>query len=317
MKKNILITGGAGFIGSHLVEQLIKENKHNVIVLSLSDTVNSRLDSFRDKIKIIYTDKVSLEKVFKTNKIDCIVHLATRYIKSHGSVAEVAEMVDSNIKFPSTLCELAKENNVKCFINTGTFFEYQLGKKRKIKEGDPENPYNFYSATKAAFSEILKYYSSNFGIKVIDFKLFAPFGEKDNEKLLTFLISSLMNGKEIDFSGGEQTWNFTYVRDIAKAYRLAINHIGKMSPGYLSINVGYDKAISIKQLAGKLEKISGKKFKINWGAKPYVENEIFYVNCDNSLLKKTMGWQPDYDIDSALSSTYEYYFEKEKNAQKH
>jgi len=316
MKKTLLITGGSGFIGSHLITELLKCGKYNVVVLLHSKLNNDRLKPYLKEISCFYTDKVSVEKAFKKHKIEAILHLATKYVKNHQTPEEVKEMVDSNVAFPATLCDLASRYGVKYFINSGSFFEYKLGAKKKIKETDKLSPYNFYSATKLSFSEILKYYASNFDMKVIDFKLFAPFGENDNEKLVIFLIKSLLSGEKIEFSGGEQKWNYTYVKDIVKAYILAIEHIKEIKENYLPINVGYDKVISIKQIAKELETVSGKKFQIKWGAKPYIDNEIFYANCDNSRLKKVLKWQPDYDVKTGLISTYKYYIDKENNGGK-
>ena len=316
MKKSILITGGSGFIGSHLIAKLAADDRYNVIALLRSKSSNERLRPFIKKIKCVYIDKEPIEKVFKTNKIDVILHLATKYIKNHEKPSEVEEMIDSNVRFPSVLCDLANKYGIKYFINSGTFFEYKLGGKKKIKEGDPIAPYNFYSATKLSFSEILKYYCENSEMKAIDFKLFAPFGENDNEKLVIFLIKSLLNGEKIEFSGGEQKWNFTYVADIVKAYILAIEKIKKIDENYLSINLGYDKVSSIRNLAKILEKISGKKLNIKWGAKPYINNEIFYVNCDNGRLKQLLKWKPDYDLKTGLEMTYRFYLGKENNGKK-
>ena len=316
MKKTLLITGASGFIGSHLIEALTESDKFNLIVLLRSGSSNERLKPFSKKIKKVFIDKTSIEKVFKSEKIDLIIHLATKYVKNHQKPEEVAEMIDSNIRFPAILCDLASQYGVKYFINSGTFFEYKLGAKKKIKESDPLSPYNFYSATKLSFSEILKYYCENFGMKAIDFKLFAPFGENDNEKLIIFLIKTLLSGDKIDFSGGEQKWNYTYVKDIVKAYVLAINQIKNIEKNYLPINLGYDKVTSIKNIAKILERVSGKKLQINWGAKPYIKNEIFYANCDNSKLKKILKWKPDYDLESGLQRTYNFYAGKEKNAEK-
>lgn len=316
MKKTILITGGSGFIGSHLIEELLKKNDYKIIVLSRSEFNNDRLIPFSKKIEQIFIDKTPLEKVFKSQKIDAILHLATMYVKNHQKSEEVEAMIDANVRFPAVLCDLASRYGVKFFVNSGSFFEYDLNKKKKIKESDRLSPYNFYSATKRSVSEILKYYAESSDMKVVDFRLFAPFGENDNEKLIQLLIKSLLNNNELDFSGGEQRWNYTYVKDIVKAYILATEHMEEIKSNYLPINVGYDKVTSIRNIARILENISGKKLKIKWGAKPYIENEIFYVNCDNSRLKDILHWEPDFDLKSGLKRTFNYYLEKENNALK-
>lgn len=308
MIRTVLITGVAGFIGSHLAERLISDGV-DIIGLKRSATDTWRIDHILEKMRLYDTDTCDLEEIFTENKIDCIIHLATYYTKQHSSLEEVEKMIDTNVKFPAKLCQLAVGNHVKYFINTGTFFEYALGKNEPIRECDEKSSYNFYASTKIAFSDILQFFSRDGLLFSLDFKLFAPFGEKDNEKLILFLIKSLQHGTHVDFSGGEQRWNFTYVDDIVEAYVKALQKMPSLSEYYTPLNVGYDTTVTIREVAEKLEKISGKKFDIAWGVKPYIPNEIFYANCDNSHLKRILGWEQKFDIDSGLKKTFEYYSE--------
>lgn len=310
MIKTVLLTGATGFIGSHLLERLLEEG-YKVVALKRSFSDTWRIEKLLGQTKFYDVDKSGLELPFKENKIDCVAHLAGTYVKKHKTVADVEGLVDNNIRFPSRICQLCVQHGVKYFINTGTFFEYDIS-NRPIREDDRKQPYNLYAALKLAFSELLNFYAHEYDFKTIDFKLSATFGEKDNEKLIVFLIKSLLNGAEIEMSGGEQRWNFTYVKDIVQAYIRALENFDKIEE-YESFNVGYSEAYSIREVAEKLEKIAGdKKFRIAWGAKPYIENEIFYANCDNSKVKRVLKWEPVFNIDSGLAATYKYYFEKEK-----
>lgn len=303
-RKTILVTGGAGFIGSHILDLLI-ESGYQIIIIERSGSNLDRISEYLSKIKIYFSDQNGLQNAFEENKIDTVIHLATRYLKTHESTADVESILDTNVKMPSIICQLCIEHQVKYFINTGTFFEYK-NKDAPLKESDPKWAYNLYAASKLAFEEILKFYSANYDLKVIDFKLFAPFGDRDNDKLMSYLVKVLNSGEKVDFSGGEQSWNFTYVKDIAIAYLKAIENIDKIQ-NYELINVGYEKAVSIREIAEIFEKISGKKFKINWGAKPYAENEIMYANADISKLKSLLHYQPEFTLEDGLKATYEYF----------
>jgi nucleoside-diphosphate-sugar epimerase len=302
--KTVLITGGAGFIGSHIVDLLL-ENNYRIVILERSGTDLCRIAGHLKKVKIYYSTKEGISEVFLKNKIDCVIHLATRYLKTHQGLDDVDSIVDTNIKFSSQLLELCLKTGVKYFINTGTFFEYRM-KKTPINEEDPKQAYNLYAASKLAFEEILKFYADSFNIKIIDFKLFAPFGDRDNDKLMSYLVQTLNSGQAADFSGGEQKWNFTYVKDIAQAYLSALKNFNRIKK-YELVNVGYEKAVSIKQVAAILEKISGKKFKLRWGAKPYSKNEIYYANADIGKLKKLLHYRQKYTLEEGLMATYEYF----------
>lgn len=306
MIKQILITGGTGFIGSHVVEAALKKD-FEIIVIKRSDSSPQRIEHLIDKIKIYDIDKVSLNAIFDENNIDCVVHLGSNYIKNHKTVEEVREMIDFNVGFSAQLCEICVEKGVKHFVNTGSFFEYRQ-KNESLTENSEIYPYNLYSATKVAFHEILKYYANAFDFKVIDLKLSATFGERDNEKMILFLIRSLLNGSRgIKFSGGEQKWNYTYVKDVAGAFIVAIDKIESIEKPYEAVCVGYDKVYSIREIAKILEDISGKQLDIEWGAVPYIQNEIFYANCDNKKAKEFLGWVPQYDFLEGIKNTYNYY----------
>jgi len=256
------------------------------------------------KAKKYDIDKTSLETVFKENKIDCVIYLATYYRKKH-SKEDVVNMIDTNIKFPSELLEQMRLSSVKYFINTGTFFEYAQ-KSEPINETQSRLPYDLYAATKIAFSEILKYYSDQQSITSIDLKLFAPYGPKDNEKLIVFVVKNYLGKKKFSISPGEQKWNWTFVKDIADAYIKALKYIEKMDNSYEVFNIGSDKIYSIKEIIEVIEKINGGECLVSYD-KPYSKNEIFYVCCDNTKAKNLLGWIPKYNLQDGLKQTYNYY----------
>jgi len=306
MIKKILLTGATGFIGSHLLEELLK-NDYQVTIVKRSSSDTWRINGFSGKVKFIGADLAEIENFFQENKIDCIVHLATYYVKRHRNLKDIEDMIGSNIKFPAALVDLGIGYGIKNFINTGTFFEYKQ-KHTAITEKDKMTPYNFYAATKIAFNEILKYYCASQNLRVIDLKLFAPFGEKDNEKLVVAMIKSILGrNKPLALTDGNQKWNFTYVKDIVAAYIRSLEKIEELS-GYNFFNIGYDKPHSLREMVAALEKISRKKPAISWGAKPLASDEILYVNCDSGKAQKVLGWKPKHDFYSGLEKTYEYYF---------
>jgi len=298
------VTGATGFIGSHLVKRLVGEG-YKVVGIKRTSSKMDRLGEISSKIKWYGVGEMQLDKMFKENKIKAVMHLATKYVKSGETSKEVDEMIETNLKLGMRLVEKCVEYGVKSFINTGSFFEFEVVGK-KIKEGDKKSAYNLYAGMKLGFSQVLKYFAGQGKLRAVDMKLFAPFGDGDNFKLVQFLVKNLKENKVVEFSGGEQRWNFTYVGDIVEALMVGLGRVEGVK-GYTEVCVGYDRAVSIRMLVRKLEKIAGRKLRIKWGAKEYADNEIMQVSCDNTKLKK-WGWRVKYGLNGGLKRTYNGYF---------
>ncbi len=303
IKMNVLITGGAGFIGSHLIKKLINFCENIVVLVKDKENIN-RLEQIKNRL-IIYDLKTPLNEIFNHHKIDVVIHLATYYKKSHTN-EDVKEMFQTNVIFPILILEEMLKNNVKHFINTGTFFEYALNNSESISEESKKEPYNLYACTKLNFEEILKYYSKKYGLKVVNLKLFSPYGPDDNEKLIVFLIKSLIERESVEISKGEQKLNWTYIKDVVNAYVKSIEYIFKMENNFESFNICSEDVVSIKEIVIILEEISGEVGLINC-SKDYAPDEIMYAKGDNSKAKKLLGWFSFFNIRKGLKETFEFY----------
>jgi len=304
----LLLTGATGFLGSHLLEALV-EKGHRVIILkrSFSNTwrINHILTAHDSQITSHNIDLVPIEEAFKQHPPDMVIHLATCYRKFH-SQEDVEELMRTNVEFPSLILELCRKYGVKYFINTGTFFEYDLVHSQ-ISEKDPFRPYNLYAATKIAFENILKFYVVEYGIKAVTLKLFAPYGYRENEtKLIPFLIKSILEGKDVSISKGKQRWDFTYCKDIVRAYINSMSYVQKMGTQYESFNIGKGIPNSLEEVAELLLTIAGSRTKILL-EKPYNEKEIFWACADPAKAMNKLGWLPEYDLKRGLTETFEWY----------
>lgn len=303
---NILITGANGFIGSHLVRRLI--NDHKIIAIKRASSSLKRLEDLHDQIHWYNGETLpDLEKVFSQEKVDLILHLATKYIKLHTKTEEVKAMSESNIGFPSMLCDLAVKHNVKYFINTGTCFEYQMSNK-PISEGTPVGALNYYAASKLAFETILKYYIDTHKLHGLTLKLFYPYGEGDNIKLMQVLFRSLIKNEPLAMTKGEQTLSFTYVNDIVEAYVSAIKYLqSRSAPQYDVFNIGNEQAISVKQIVSLLEKLTGNRNSIKIGEQPYSPNEVMHMQCDAGKARKLLNWSAKFSMEDSLKKMYDFY----------
>ncbi|HLC46443.1 MAG TPA: NAD(P)-dependent oxidoreductase [Candidatus Nanoarchaeia archaeon] len=318
MIKNILLTGATGFIGSHILELLL-EKGYNVILIYNSSSdfwrIKESIDAHSkdERIKSYNLGKTGIDEIFNDNKIDCVIHLAAYYRREH-SREDIGRFIDSIIRLPTLILENMAKHDVKFFINTGTFFEYK-GSGKPLDEDSVKEAYDLYAAFKTSFSEVLKYYSANHGIAVADLKLFAPYGPKDNKKLISYLMKNALDGTEFTISKSKLEWDWTYVKDIADAYLLAISYLDKRKKGYEVFNIGNSSAVKIKEMISILEGISGRNMRVSY-LKNTIKDSMFYANCDNSKAIKILGWKPAYDMKKGLEETYKYYAEDRRNGRK-
>ena len=175
MSEYILLTGGTGFVGSHLLEKLLNLDK-NTILLKRSFSDTWRINKFigNENLIVKNIDEESVDEIFNQYSIIGIFHLASNSQRELNSNI-ISKMIDSNIKFPTQLLENSMNNDVKFFINTGSAYEYQLNNP-PISEKTKIKPFNLYASTKTAFEDILKFYSTNYDLNCSTLKLFTPYG---------------------------------------------------------------------------------------------------------------------------------------------
>jgi UDP-glucose 4-epimerase len=302
---NILMTGSTGFIGSNLVEKLQNLN-HKLYLLNRSSSNLSRLPNLNKNVLLMPFDSHDdLAKIFEENNFDVIIHLATHYLKNEKDWKDIKTMNDVNINFPSLLLGLAVKRGLKAFLNTGTCFEYDPS-VNTLTENDLLKPYNYYASTKIAFEEILKYHANN-GLRASTLKLFFPYGEKDNEKLIPLLIKSIIVNKSINLTKGEQRLGFTYIGDIVNAYLKALTFI--ISDDYKKyevFNIGSADAYSPREIVKMLKRINNNITNVSFDA-PYPKNEIMHMVCNPEKAKNILGWQPQTDLFEGLKKVYSFY----------
>ena len=304
---NILITGATGFIGSYLIDTLLNDSNYNIIILKRSTSNTFRIDKLLSRVEVYDIDTIELDEVFKNNKINGIIHLATHYVKEHKT-KDINNLIESNITFPTKLVELSVEYGVEYFINTGTFFEYSFN-SNPVTEKSDITPYNLYAATKLAFNNMLAYYGNNTNLNIVTLKLAAPFGYNDNQKLVPYLIKTVLNDEEIILEKGEQEWDFIYVKDVVSAYIKTIDLCQNSKRSiFEEILIGTSNKTSIKKIVNVINKLHGKDM-ISL-EKDYQPNQIFTAYLDNSKAKNMLQWLPQYSIEDALKETYNLYKEK-------
>ncbi|OHD34494.1 MAG: hypothetical protein A2086_08160 [Spirochaetes bacterium GWD1_27_9] len=304
MIKNVLITGGTGFIGSNLMTQLLK-NDFNIILLKRSFSNTERINDILPKIKFYDIDKIDLLDIFKKEKIDLVINLATFY-KKFDSYSDIETIFNANLIYGAKILELMGIFGIKNIINTGSFFEYSYSKSQVKENSDKTNPLNIYGVSKVLFENMLTFYSKKYNIKSVTLRLFYPYGERDNKnKLIPHIISNALADKEIRILNPNQIIDFIYIKDVVSAYIKTINNFSSLKSKNTAINIGSGKFFSVQEIIDTIEKLIGKKLNIIVEKNNNEDPKFSYSNIN--LAKKIISWQPEYSLSDGLKETIEYY----------
>lgn len=306
--QTILVTGGAGFIGSNLIESLLKrKNIHRVICVDNLDPFynpsfkKENIKHFKSNKKFVFyktdiRDYKALIKIFKKEKPTLIVHLAAKADTRH-SVKQPHEYHEVNIMGTLHLLDLAKDYNIKNFVFISSSSVYGNSTAVSFAEsastGFPLAP---YGATKKA-GEVLAYtYYHNFKLPVICLRLFNAYGERQRPDLVIYKwVENILKGNVIEISGtGSRMRDYTYVGDVVRAIELAMKH----KEGYEIINIGNAKPTSLIKLLALIEKKLGKKAQVK--TRPSNHMSVEKTSADIRKAKKILGWKPEVSLEEGI-----------------
>jgi CDP-paratose synthetase len=284
MSKTVLLTGGTGFLGSHIVKSLINEN-FKVIVVKRSSSKLFRLEPILDKLVFYDIDLICLEKIFQDNAIDMIVHCATNYGRA---LIPPTDIIKANLFLPLELLQLAKIYQLKSFVNTDTLLDKRV---------------NNYSLSKKQFLDWLTLFSKDLTcVNVALEHFYGPFD--DRSKFVSKIILDLLNNVDcIDLTPGEQKRDFIYIDDVVDAFMKLINFSLNIAKGLYCYEIGTGKTVTIKEFVQLTNTLTGNKVtKLKFGSLPYRENEIMNSYVDLSKLLE-LGWQPKVALIEGLKYT--------------
>lgn len=271
--KTILLTGGTGFLGSHLLKTLAEKN-YQIVVLkrSFSDVKRIKDVLLQKNILTYDLDKTALKAIFEQCCPDIVIHCATEYGRKPESVDAV---IDCNIIFPLKLLELCVKYQVKAFVNTDSYFN---------KEG-LSYPYLLnYSLSKKSLKLWLKEYSKK--LSIFNLILEHVYGEDDNaDKFVMQMIHAIAEKKEniVDLSLGTQKRDFVYVEDVCGVYLKVLQNLpSDKKLDYTEIEVGTGRAVSIRTFVEKIKEISNSPTILNFGKLPTREQEILFSSAKHN-----------------------------------
>jgi len=298
--KNILVTGGAGFVGGHLVEEIVKQ-KANVIVVDIKFDKNSYLHRTYDidkKCVLIKQDICDYKKlltIIKKYKIEFIFHLAAQAIVE-DAYKNPKYTLENNIVSTINILEAVRTNpKIKGVVVASSDKSYGKLKKQKYIETDPLSGDHPYDTSKSVTDLISSTYYKTYGIPVVVTRFGNIYGEGDLNfsRIIPGIMKSLVMGYELMVrSDGKYVRDYLYVKDVVNGYILLAKNINKVKGE--AFNFGSDDTLSVLEVIKQIEKILNKK--INYKILNTAKNEIPYQSLDYSKIKKILGWEPKENI---------------------
>ncbi len=301
----ILVTGGAGFIGSHVVDLFVAQGYEVIIVDDLS---TGRTSNLNPAAKFYQMDIRSpqIREIFEAEKPDYVSHHAAQ-MDVRRSVAQPLFDADINILGSINLLETAKDFQVKRFIYISTGGAvYGEPESLPCDESHPINPICQYGASKHTVEHYLYMYYMNYGLKYTVLRYPNVFGPRQDPHgeagVVAIFTGKMLAGEEVTINGdGDQTRDFVYVGDCAQANLLAltIDH----EPGIY--NLGWGRPTSINEICAVLVNITRYSLPVQYG--PAKVGETRHIYLDASKAKKDLGWAPIITLEEGLEKTVGYF----------
>jgi UDP-glucose 4-epimerase len=298
----VLVTGGAGFIGLHFVEKLLKEKMEVVIVDNLSSGIKERVPKSAAFYEIDI-ENLSIENIFAFEKPDYVVHLAAQVSVPFSMKNPYADCL-ANIAGTVNLLQNCVKYNVKKFIFASSAAVYGEPAYLPIDEDHPQHPISFYSLSKQTSEHYIKLYTKHFGLDHSILRFANVYGPGQNAHgeagVISIFLNSIFAQTPPIIYGGEQTRDFVYVKDVADGLFSAL-HNGRNCTFNLSTNT--ETKIN-ELLILMLKKVNTN---LNPVIKPQREGDIGQSRLDNTKALTELQWIPRYTLDRGLQETIDMY----------
>jgi UDP-glucuronate 4-epimerase len=317
--KNILITGGAGFIGSQLVDGLLAEGGWRITVLDdFNDFYDPAIkrENVRDRlsnpdftlVEADIRDQAALGQAFRETVFDCIVHLAAR-AGVRPSLKQPRLYVETNINGTLNLLELARAHGVKQFVFGSSSSVYGLNAKVPFSEDDPIfNPISPYAATKAAGELLCHSYAHLYDMRIVCLRFFTVYGARQRPDLAIHKFATLISaGRPIPvFGDGTTRRDYTYIDDIIAGVRAAIDYD---QSNYEVINLGESRTVELRELISLLERALDRHAEID--RQPLQPGDVSQTFADISKARRLLGYDPQTQIEEGIGKFVEWFRENQ------
>lgn len=308
---SILITGGAGFIGSHLTDRLLQQGGKVIVIDNFNDYYDPRIKrnniaaALRDPNFILWEKDIreDLDQVFGDNSINTIIHLAAR-AGVRASLEDPLLYNSVNVLGTANLLEYCRKFNVRRFIFGSSSSVYGINSRVPFAEDDSlENPISPYAVTKIAGENLCRIYHDAYGIGVTVLRFFTVYGPRQRPEMAVHkFVRQINKGKPIPFYGdGQSSRDYTYITDIIDGIMACLER----DNGFAIINLGDSRTITLKQMVNMIEEVLGKKTKLTRLPMQPGDVPVTYANIDKA--RRMLGYRPRVIMEEGLIKFAQWY----------
>ena len=315
---NILVTGGAGYIGSIVTEHLLKQG-HNVTVLDkLQQGHKEAVLSPAEFVLGDICDAKTLERIFRNSRIDAVMHMAADTLVGH-SMTDPKRYFHNNLVGGISLLDAMLEHGVKKIIFSSTAAVYGEPQNTPIEEDHPKVPINSYGQSKLMFETVLDWYRKAYGIECISFRYFCAAGATEllgeDHSPETHLIPNVLKaalskdgvvsvfGTDYPTKDGSCIRDFIHVTDVARAHLLALEKANSLSGNVY--NLGNGEGYSVIEVIKVAEKIVGRNIPVKFS--PRRPGDPVTLIASSKKATKELGWSPEFsELESIIESAWRW-----------
>jgi len=305
MKKKCLILGGGGFIGSHLADALLAKN-FDVVIFDKLNFSRKNINHILDKVKIIegdFNNEIDLKTALKD--IDIAFHLVSSTLPANSNENPIYD-VETNLVSTLRFLNEAFINEISkiIFISSGGTV-YGIPERLPIKEYHPRKPICSYGIIKKTIEDYLYMFERLYGLDYYVFRLSNPYGERQNpfvaQGVIPVFLKKLIKGEKIEIWGdGSVERDYIYISDAVNALIKCL----EVNPKERIFNLGSGKGYTLNDIIGIIEKVTGKKTKVEYKEKRNIDVPVNVL--DNKLISEKLLWKAETEIETGILKTYEY-----------
>ncbi|MDO4778037.1 MAG: UDP-glucose 4-epimerase GalE [Tissierellia bacterium] len=317
----ILVTGGAGYIGSHTVKYLQEKNEEVIVVDNLN-TGHIQSVNVEYFYQVDLRNKDKMDEIFKKHEISGVIHFAANSLVGE-SMTDPSIYYNNNVYGMICLLDVMKDNNIKNIVFSSTAATYGEPVNIPIKETDPTKPTNAYGQTKLAMEEMMKWYNHAYGINYVSLRYFNACGADksgnigENHTTETHLIPIILQvllgkrekisvfGNDYDTKDGSAIRDYIHVLDLANAHYLAYRYLSDGGSSDI-FNLGTGDGFSVLEIINSTEKATD--LKVNYEISPRRAGDPAKLIASNEKAKEILGWVPKHSsIEEIISDAWKWH----------